>query len=95
MYCEKTLLGTISNGNVLTFEKLLEKNNSVTTHARNLRILAAELYKTKENLAAPIMHKIFEHRNIKYNLRSQTDCSSVRVSKNSQLWFKGTEISWS
>ena len=40
---------------------------------RNLRTLAAELYKTKENLAVPIMHEIFEKRNIQYNLRSQTD----------------------
>ena len=51
-----------------------------------IRILATELYKTKENLAAPIVHKTFKQRNIKYNLRSQTDCLSVRVSKNSQLW---------
>ena len=56
-----------------TFEKLLEKDNSVTIHVRNLRILATELYKTKENLAAPIMHEIFEQRNIQYNLLSQTD----------------------
>ena len=56
-----------------TFEKLLEKDNSVTIHVKNLRILATELYKTKENLAAPIMHEIFEQRNIQYNLRSQTD----------------------
>ena len=43
-----------------TFKKLLEKDNSVTIHVRNLRILAAELYKTKENLAASLMHEIFE-----------------------------------
>ena len=43
-----------------TFEKLPEKDNSVTIHVRNLRILATELYKTKENLAAPLMHEIFE-----------------------------------
>ena len=49
------------------------KYNSVTIHVRNLRILTTELYKTKANLAAPIMHEIFEQRNIHYNLRSQTD----------------------
>ena len=70
---ERALLRTVYNGNVSTFEKLLEKDNSVTIHVRNLRILATELYKTKENLAAPIMHEIFEQRNIQYNLRSQTD----------------------
>ena len=57
----------------LTFEKLLEKDNSVTIHLRNLRILPTELFRTKENLAAPIMHEIFEQRSIHYNLRSQTD----------------------
>ena len=55
---------TVYNDNVSTFEKLLEKDNSVTIHVRNLRILATELYKTKENLAAPIMYEIFEQRNI-------------------------------
>ena len=64
---------TVYNGNVWTFEKLLEKDNSITIHVRNLRILATELYKTKENLAAPIMHEKFEQRNIQYNLRSRTD----------------------
>ena len=71
-------LRTVYNDNVSTFEKLLEKNNSVTIHLRNLRILATELYKMKENLAAPILHEIFEQRNIQYNLRLQTDIS-VRV----------------
>ena len=51
----------------------LEKNNSVTIQVRNLRILATEMYKTKENLAAPTIHEIFEQRNIQYNLRTQTD----------------------
>ena len=84
MCCDKTsdnrinhlherALRTVYNDNVSIFEKLLEKDNSVTIHVRNLRILATELYKTKENLAAPIMHEIFEQRNIQYNLHSQTD----------------------
>ena len=51
----------------------LEKNNSVTIHLRNLRILATEMYKTNENLAALIIHEIFEQRNIQYNLHTQTD----------------------
>ena len=62
-------LRTVYNDNVSTFEKLLETDNSVTIHV-NPRILATELYKTKEYLAAPIMNEIFEQRNIQYNLRS-------------------------
>ena len=57
---------TFYNDNVSTFEKLLQKDSSVTIHVRDLRILATELYKTKENLVAPIMHEIFEQRNIQY-----------------------------
>ena len=63
----------VYNDKVSTFEKLVEKDDSVTIHVRNLRILATELYKTKENLAAPIMHEIFEKQNTQYNLCSQTD----------------------
>ena len=69
MCCDKTsdnrinhlherALRTVYNDNVSTFEKLLEKDNFVTNHVRHLRILATELYKTKQNLAAPIMHEI-------------------------------------
>ena len=37
-------------------------------------MLATELCKTKENLAASIMHEISEQRNIQYNLTNlQTD----------------------
>ena len=98
MCCDKTsdncinhlherALRTVYNDNVSTFEKLLEKDNSVTIHVRNLRILATELYKTKENLAAPIMHEIFEQRNIQYNLRSQTDFQLGSVKTvNCGLW---------
>ena len=49
-------LKTVYNDNVSTFEKLLEKDNSVTIHVRSLRILAIELHKAKENHGAPIMH---------------------------------------
>ena len=60
----KRALTTAYNDNELLFEKFLERDNSVTIHVRNLRILAIELYKTKEHLAAPVMHENFEERNI-------------------------------
>ena len=56
-HLHKRGLRTVYNDNVSIFEKVLEKDNSVTIHVRNLRTLAAELYKTKE---ATIMHEIFE-----------------------------------
>ena len=46
----------VYNDNVSIFEKRLEKDNPVTIHVRNLRILAAELYEAKENLAVLITY---------------------------------------
>ena len=41
-------LRTVYNDNVSTFEKLLDKDNSITIHVRNLGILATELQKQKK-----------------------------------------------
>ena len=38
---------------VLTFEQLLAKSNSVTTHERNLQLLMTEIFKTKSKLNQP------------------------------------------
>ena len=40
--------------------QLLENDNLVKINVRNLRLLTAELYKIKENVATRIMHEIFE-----------------------------------
>ena len=53
-------LRTVYNENLSICINVSEKNNSVTTHVRNLRILVTELYNTKEDLAAPVMHEISE-----------------------------------
>ena len=63
----------VYNDIVSIFEKLLEKDNSVTIHVRNLIMLAIELYKLKENLAVPVIHKIFEERNTLDNIWSQNN----------------------
>ena len=59
-------LRTVYSDNVSTFEKSLEKDNSVTIHVRNLRIVATALYKTKKS-------GCFD------NLLSQTDFQLVLV----------------
>ena len=66
-------LRTVYNEDVSTFEELIEKDNSVPIHVRNLRLLVTQLYKTKENLATLMMCEILKQWNIKYNLCSQTN----------------------
>ena len=48
-HLQECTLRTVYNDNVLTFENLLEKDNSVAIHVRIQRILAAELYKRKSS----------------------------------------------
>ena len=55
--------------NVSTFEKLLEMDNSVTVHKRNLQLLMVEIYKTKYNLNPSFMKQILEEKEMPYNLR--------------------------
>ena len=55
--------------NKSSFHELPQKDHSFAIHHRNIRSLAIELYKIKENLSNEIMSSIFPPRLIKYNLR--------------------------
>ena len=56
--------------NESTFEDLLKKDNSVSIHHKNIRLLRIELYKVKNNLTTHLMSEIFNLRKIYHNLRS-------------------------
>ena len=59
------------NDNESTFDDLLKKDNSVSLHHKNIRLLGVELYKVKNDLSTYLMSEIFNLKNIAYNLRSQ------------------------
>ena len=61
----------IYQDNSLSFAKLLEKDNFVTIHQRNLQVLAKEIFKLKNGLAPEIMKEVFEIQNPAYNFRSE------------------------
>ena len=44
-----------------TFEDLLEKDNSLTFHQRNIHQVAIEMFKAKHDLSPPFMKEIFCH----------------------------------
>ena len=55
----------------MAFAELLEKDNSVTIHQKNLQVLAKEIFELKNGLVSEIMEEVFEIQNPAYNLRSQ------------------------
>ena len=53
--------------NNLSFPELLDLENSLTVHQKNLEVLVTEIYKVKNGIAPEIMKDIFELQNPSYN----------------------------
>ena len=62
-----------------SLEKLLEQDKFVTIHARNLQILATEMFKVYPNIYHPIFSEIFHRRDINYNLQINSDSAMPNV----------------
>ena len=60
----------VYNGHSSKFEDLLVKDNSVSINHMNIRLLAIELCKAKNNLSSQLMLKLFQRREVNYNSRS-------------------------
>ena len=58
---------------------MLEKDNSVSIHHRNLQVLATEMFKITNNIAPEILTSIFEERTCSYNFRNNSKFASRRV----------------
>ena len=64
----------IYNNKRSSFEDLLEKDNSVSIHHKNLQALATEMFKVYNRTSPEIMQEIFTIKEQgKYNLRIQAD----------------------
>ena len=71
---QERFLQLIYNDKRSSFEDLLEKDNSVSIHHKNLQALAIEMFKVHTKTSPEIMQEVFlikEQGN--YNLRNQTD----------------------
>ena len=62
-----------------SFQNLFEKDNSVTIHYRNIKILAIELYKFIQRLSPPVMNEIFVERNNNHSLRGNNVLTRRKV----------------
>ena len=73
-------LRIVYNDNQSTFEELLEKDNTVSVHQRNLQFLAIELYKVINGISPDLMKEVFPlNDDSGYNLRNKRTFKSRRV----------------
>ena len=78
----------IYNNKQSSFKMLLEKDNSVSIHDRNIQCLATEMYKVSNGLSPSIVSNIFTQKNCHpYNLRLNSQFSRPFV----RSAFHGTE----
>ena len=56
---------------VSSFEELLAKDDSVTIHQRNLKVLAVEMYKISQGISPKFMNDLVEEFDTKYHTRSR------------------------
>ena len=62
-----------------TFDELLERDNSVSVHTKNLQFLATEIYKFKNNISPQIMEQLFQFNEYPYNLRREDSLRRATV----------------
>ena len=75
---ERALRIVYQNEN-LTFQELLDKDNSVTTHHKNLQKLATEMYKIKNHLSPLPMQELFTEKVNNYDLRNKRSWVTCNV----------------
>ena len=63
-------LGLVYNDKRSPFRELLERDDSVTIHERNIQILLTKIFKGKSETAPEIMTPIFKLKNNSYDLRT-------------------------
>ena len=72
---------------ISSFKELLERDRSVPVHSRNLQIIATRMFKVYNNIAPPIITRIFDKRNPNCQLRHSSHFSIPPV----RSVYNGTE----
>ena len=67
------------NNKSSSFQDLLDKENSVAIHHRNIRTVARETFKVLHWLLPPLLNEVFVERNCNYNLRGNNFLNRRRV----------------
>ena len=75
---ERSLRITYNNKSS-SFQDLLDKDNYVTIHHRNIRTLTIETFKVLHGLSPPLLNEVFVKQNCNYNLRGNNFLNRRRV----------------
>ena len=67
---QERALRILYNDDILTFEQLLEKDNSITVHDRNIKLLAKEMYKVNHDIFPNSLGLFVTKGNSSYDLRN-------------------------
>ena len=62
-----------------TFQELLDTDDAVSIHHRNIQTLATEIYKFLHDLSPKIMVEVFKLKDTSYNFRTDALCSSGNI----------------
>ena len=65
--------------NTSQVKELLERENSVSIHQKNLQLLMIEIYKTRKRLNPSFMIEIFDEKTVPYQLRSMSNLNLPKV----------------
>ena len=86
-HIHKNALSIAYKDSVSGFDALLTRDDSVSIHKRNLRLLMTEIFKTKSKIAPSLMTEIFIEKNHAHLLRNK---SLLQMAKARTVQF-GTE----
>ena len=66
-------LRIVYSDSVSSYEDLLDKDRSVSVHAKNIKTPSIEMFNVSNKLTALLMNEIFVKRNNAYNLRKPSE----------------------
>ena len=86
MFCSNNMINKVHertikvllNDHESDFETLLQINNEVSNHNRNIQALLIEIFKIKKGFASPIKGSILKGRNNTYNVRNFQEFETER-----------------
>ena len=84
MFCSRTLNARINKlqerslrilykDDVSTFEELLDQDGSITVHDQNIKLLATEMFKVKNDIKPNVLGEFITNREMRYNTRNPSD----------------------